>query len=446
MSENNSSTRRLTASGGTSYEGWKGRVVLFLASQGLSLLGSMLVQYAIIWYITLTTKSGAALTIATLVGFAPQIAISLFAGVWDDRYNRKALVIGADLLTAASTLVLLVLFTLGYRELWLLYVVSAVRSIGAGIQAPAVNALVPQLVPGERLMKVNSVNNTIQPIIMFVSPILSGALLSLARLERIFFVDIGTAVLAVSLLLLLKTPPLPRAADEPGRGYLSDLKAGLAYIGRSPSIRTLFAFFGVAFFLVTPAAFLTPLLVTRTYGGEVWRLTANEITFFGGSIIGGFVLTAWGGFKNRFITIALSCLAWAALFAGMGLTRNFWFYLALMVMAGMPMPFWNASATTLLQELTLPEMQGRVFGVQQLIGSAVMPLGMLIFGPAADIVAIELLFIGTSVLMVIPGIWLYVYGRRRCPPVKTAAPADSPGQVSAQLPADKEPVIYPECG
>jgi MFS family permease len=94
------------------------------------------------------------------------------------------------------------LFLLGYGELWLLILVSGIRSIGAGIQMPAVNAFLPQIAPTDKLIKVNSINGTLQPFIMIAAPITSGALLSAARLEAIFFVDVVTAILAVSLLLI----------------------------------------------------------------------------------------------------------------------------------------------------------------------------------------------------------------------------------------------------
>jgi len=385
---------------------WKKKTALFLSSQSLSMFGSMLVQYAIIWHVTLTTQSGSMLTVATLVGFLPQLVISLFAGVWADRHNRKFLIIAADALTAVSTLALAFFFLFGYQEIWLIFVVSGIRSIGAGIQGPAVNALLPQIVPGEKLMKVNSINSTIQPFIMIITPVLSGALLSLARLELIFFIDVLTAALAIGLLTLLRVPPQPKADVQP-KGYFDDLRAGLEYIGKNRAIKALFTYFAFTFFLVTPAAFLTPLLVARTFGEEVWRLTANEVTFFAGSIFGGILMTFWGGFSNRFRTIGLGSVVWAVVFVGLGLTQNFTLYLIFMVLAGIPMPFFNASAVTLLQEMVKPEMHGRVFGVQGLIGSAVMPLGMLVFGPIADATSVQIILVVCSALMAIPGIWIY---------------------------------------
>jgi DHA3 family macrolide efflux protein-like MFS transporter len=388
---------------------WKKKTALFLSSQGLSLFGSMLVQYAIIWYVTLSTQSGAILTISTIAAFLPQIVISLFAGVWADRYHRKFLIIAADVLTAASTLVLAIFFLVGYQELWLIFLVSGIRSIGGGIQAPAVNALLPQIVPADRLMKVNSINSTVQPFVMIAAPIASGALLAVSRLEIIFFIDVVTAALAVGLLLALRVPPHRRAAEAQQTGYLDDLRAGLVYIRNHRTVKTLFIFFAFTFFLVTPVAFLTPLLIARSFGEEVWRLTANEVTFFVGSILGGIVMTVWGGFSNRFRTIGLGCILWAVLFSALGLAREFPLYLTFMFLSGIPMPFFNASTTTLLQEIVQPEMHGRVFGVQGLIMSTVMPIGMLVFGPLSDVVSVEFLLVLTSVLMAIPGLWIFFH-------------------------------------
>jgi DHA3 family macrolide efflux protein-like MFS transporter len=394
-------------SGAENVEGWKKKTILFLSSQTVSLFGSMLVQYAIIWHVTLITKSGSILTVLTLASFLPQILISLFAGVWADRYNRKGLIIAADALTALSTLALAICFLVGYQEMWLIFLVSGIRSVGAGIQSPAVGALLPQIVPTEKLIKINGINGTIQPLIMIASPVISGAMLSLSKLELIFFVDVITAAIAIGLLIMLKVSRFKRSEESLNSSGLNDLRAGLTYIWEHKTVRTLFIFFAVTFFLVTPVAFLTPLLVTRSFGSEVWRLTANEVTWFGGSILGGIVMTTWGGFKNRFRTIGLSCIFWAVLFTALGLSKDFVLFLVFMTLSGIPMPFFEASAITLMQETVRTDMQGRVFGAHQLIINTVMPVGMVVFGPLADFVSIELILIVSSILMAIPGLWIF---------------------------------------
>lgn len=386
---------------------WKQRAVLFLAGQNVSLFGSSLVQYAILWHITLETQSGATLTLATLASFVPQILLAPFAGVWADRYNRKRLIIFADLLTAGSTLALAIVFLLGHDDLWLLYLVSAIRSLGAGVQMPAVGALLPQIVPTEHLMRVNGINSTIQPVLFIVSPLAAGALMTLSPLQTIFFVDVFTAAIAVGLLLALPVASQARAGAHLTGGYLGDFKAGVKYIHNHGVVRTLFTFNAAFHVLVSPAAFLTPLLVARSFGEEVWRLTANEIVFFVGMIAGGALMSSWGGFKNRLQTIGVGCVLAGLLFAGLGLAREFTLYLGIMLLCGIPAPMIMASSTTLMQEMVENDMQGRVFGVAQLITHTAMPAGMLLFGPLADRVAVESLLVVSGMLIALPGVWLF---------------------------------------
>ncbi|GAE90149.1 macrolide efflux protein [Acetivibrio straminisolvens JCM 21531] len=164
-----------------------------MASQTISLFGTALVQYAITWYITLKSQSGVMMTISIICGFVPTFFLSPFAGVWADRYNRKMLIILSDSLIAISTLVLSVLFFMGYDSMWLLFVMSAIRAFGSGIQTPAINAFIPQLVSKDNLTSVNAANSSIQSLVMLISPMISAAIMSYASIEAIFLIDVFTA-------------------------------------------------------------------------------------------------------------------------------------------------------------------------------------------------------------------------------------------------------------
>ena len=304
---------------------WKKNIVLFLASQTISLFGSSLVQYAILWYITLNTQSGVMMTISIICGFLPTFFLSPFAGVWADRYNRKMLIILSDSIIAVSTLILAVLFLMGFDAMWLLFVASALRALGAGVQTPAVGAFIPQLVPEDKLTKVSGANGSIQALVMLLSPMLSGALLTVASIETIFFIDVITAIIAiVTLLLFLHVPVHAKAAQEQALSYISDLRQGFAYIKSHPFIRTFFIFCAFFFILAAPVAFLTPLQVTRSFGNDIWRLTAIEIAFSIGMICGGLIMASWGGFRNKIHTMTLSSLAIGAGTFALGLIPVFW--------------------------------------------------------------------------------------------------------------------------
>nr|WP_061858967.1 MFS transporter [Clostridium colicanis] len=385
----------------------KKNTILFLISQTISLFGSSLVQYAITWYITLQTQSGIMMTISIICGFLPTFFLSPFAGVWADRYNRKKLIMLSDSLIAISTLILAILFLKGYNDMWMLFVVSAIRAFGSGVQTPAVGAFLPQIVPEDRLTKVNATNSSIQSLIMLISPMLSGALLNMASIEIIFFIDVITAAIAVSILLVfLNVPVHEKALNKQVTSYFSDMHEGYVYIKNHDYVKRFFLFCAIFNILVAPAAFLTPLQVTRSFGDDVWRLTAIEMIFSIGMMVGGVVMASWGGFKNRIHTMALSSFVIGICTFALGIVPNFWIYLSFMMLFGIVMPIFNTPATVLLQEKVEENFLGRVFSVLGMISSIMMPLGMLVFGPLADIIKIEWLLIGTGLLLFSQGFFM----------------------------------------
>lgn len=387
---------------------WQKNTILFIASQTVSLFGSTLVQHAITWYITLRTQSGMMMTIAIICGFLPTFLLSPFAGVWADRYHRKWLIILSDSLIAVATLILAMLFWMGHDGLWLIFIASAIRAFGSGVQTPAIGAFLPQLVPEDKLTKVNGINSSIQSLVMLISPMLSGALLTLATIETIFLIDVITAAIAVSILLLfLHVPAHAKALANQRISYFEDLREGIVYIKNHDYVRTFFMFNIFFFILIAPAAFLTPLQVARSFGSDVWRLTAIEVTFSIGMMAGGIFMASWGGFKNKVHTMIFSNLIIGTATFGLGLVPDFWIYLGFMTLIGLVIPVFNTPATVLLQQKVEGDFLGRVFGVMGMIATSMMPLGMLVFGPVADFVKIEWLLMGTGLLLVVQSLLMF---------------------------------------
>lgn len=379
---------------------WKKDATIFLTSQTLSLFGSSLVQYAIVWYITLNTKSGVMATISIIFGFVPTFLISPFAGVLADRFNRKTLIIVADAFIAAVTLLLAIAFLLGHGSIWLLQWMLALRAVGTGIQTPAIGAFMPQIVPENKLTRINGINSSLQSTVMLVSPMISGALLALASMETIFFIDVITAGAAILALAgFLRIPAHARAQSRQEVSFFRDMAQGGSYIWGHPFIRAFFGFNILFFFLITPVAFLTPLQVVRSFGDDVWRLTAIEVAFSLGMTLGGLVMASWGGFRNRAHTMAFAGFIYSICIVALGLVPNFWGYLAVMVIIGVPLPFFQTAATVMLQEKVEGDYLGRVFGVYGMISTSMMPLGMLVFGPVSDKLPIEWLLVGSGIIM-----------------------------------------------
>lgn len=378
------------------------QVVLFLISQNVSLFGSAVVGYAIIWYITLETSSGVWLMLTTICSMLPQVFVSLWGGVWADRYDRKLLIMISDAFIAVSTLGLAIAFWLGFTRIELLLVVSVVRSVGAGIQMPAVNAIYPQLVPPENLTRVQGINQSLSSILMLLAPAVGGVVLGTMDLAWAFMIDVVTGSAAILILRLIVVNRMERS-DEP-TSLLDELKKGVRYAFGNPLLKGIIICYGFSFFLITPAAVLTPLMIERSFGGEVWRLTANEIVWTVGSFVGGIAVSLYGNIKNKILTIALCLVAFGISFTLLGLAGSFVLYLLVMGISGFFMPIIATAETVFIQEITAPQMMGRVFSIIQIITSAAMPLAILLFGPLADVVPVETLLIISGILLALVGL------------------------------------------
>lgn len=394
--------------------GWVRDTVVFLSGQTVSLFGSMLVQYAVLWHLTLETRSGAVLALSSVFGFLPQAVVSIFGGVWADRHNRKLLVIGADATIAVTTLALALLMLSGHDDLWLIYAALAIRSAGAGVQTPAVAAMVPQIVPMRHLMRVNGINATIQSAMMLVAPAVAAAVYASADIVAVFFVDVVTAVIGIGMLLLVPVATIVRTQADGPTSYFGDLVGGLRYVAGHAFVRWVLVLFAVVFVLIVAPSYLTPLMVARTFGPEVWKLTANELAFSIGMLLGGGAVAIWAAKRSRIGLIIGSTLAFGGISIGLGVSTNLWVFLGFMFLLGLAVPFFSTPSTTVLQETVEPEMQGRVFGFVGIVMAVAMPFGMAVFGPLADVVSVELLLILAGVaLFVVVGVALAMPSGRR---------------------------------
>ena len=381
--------------------GWQKRVAVFLTGQTVSTFGSFLVQYAILWHLTLTTKSGVILALAAVFGFLPQAIVSIFAGVWADRVNRKVMIIIADSMIALSTLVLAILMLSGIDDLWIIFAAMTVRSIGAGFQMPAISALLPQIVPMDKLMRVNGINSSLQSSLTLLAPVAAAGVYSTMSLTAIFFIDVVTAVIGVALLATIKVPTLTRALSDEKPSYFADLKEGMQYIFSNELVRWVMVIFGLVFLLIVAPSNLSPLMIVRNFGSEVWMLTVLELAFGAGMVLGGVLMASIGPKADRIKMIIGSSILFGVLAIGLGFTTNLIVFYALFFVVGLAVPAFSTSAMTLLQETVDPDRQGRVFGFVGIVMAVAMPLGMAVLGPLADIVSVELLLILTGAATVL---------------------------------------------
>ncbi|MGN0634673.1 MAG: MFS transporter [Acutalibacteraceae bacterium] len=381
---------------------WKKQAILFLTSQCITLFGSTLVQMAIVWYVTMQTSSGAWVAAFTVCSYLPQFLISFAAGAWADRHSRKKLIIGADSVIALATL--LMVSAIGHITdktviLRGLLAMSVIRSFGAGVQTPAVNAVIPQLVPENQIMRFNGINATMQSVVQFAAPAAAGALLSVSTLSSTLMIDIATAFVGIGLLSAVMLPKQTPQSKEVS--VLADIKTGIQYTLGNRLLAKILTVYGLFIFLCVPAGFLSQLFVRRVYGETYWHLTAVELAGFIGMVVGGLLMSAWGGFQNRVQTMALGLIIFGALAMGMGLSKQFILYLVLMFVYGIAITMVQTATTTWIQEKAEMSMQGRVFGLLGAMYSGFLPVGMAVFGPMADKVSLQWIMIGSGVALLL---------------------------------------------
>ena len=390
-----------TSAESESMPGWKKKVTVFLVGQTITTCGSLLVQYALLWHLTLTTKSGGVLALAAVFGFLPQAIVSIFAGVWADRVNRKLMIIVSDSTIALATLVLAFFMLSGVDDLWLIFLVMAVRSVGAGIQMPAISALIPQIVPTDKLMRVNGINSSVQSSLLIIGPVAAAGIYSTVSLAAILFVDVVTAVIGLSLLATIAVPTLSRAASDDKPSYFTDLREGLKYIFSNDLVRWVMVIYSIVFLLVVAPSNLSPLMLVRTFGDDVWLLTILELSFGIGMVAGGALMAIFGSKADRLGMMVGTSILFGVLAVVMGFTTNLILFYTLFFLIGLAVPAFSTSSMTLLQETVEPERQGRVFGFVGIVMAVAMPLGMAVLGPLADIVSVEILLIATGAITVL---------------------------------------------
>jgi len=383
-------------------ERWKRNVTIFLSGQTVSLFGSMIVQYVVMWYVTLETRSGLAVALYAICAFLPQGIVSIFGGVLADRLNRRALVMTADAAIAAATLALALIMLAGVTDLWIILVAVGVRSVGAGVQTPAVMAMIPQLTPPDQLMRINGIFQSITSAMSLIAPAAAGAVYGLFGIIPAFFIDVVTAAIGIILLAFVTVPTLVAVAEKTS-GYGTDLVEGFRYIWRHAFVRWLMALFAIIFLLTVAPSFITPLMVARSFGDEVWMVTVLEIAFSIGMVLGGVLVSTLFANTNRIGMIVATAFGFGLFTIALGLSPNLWVFYVFMFLFGLGVPLFSTASTTLLQETVKPEMHGRVFGFVGIIMAVATPIGMVAFGPLADVISVEALLVigGVATMAVI---------------------------------------------
>ncbi len=373
---------------------WKTKFFSIWIGQAFSLLGSQIVQFTLIWYLTKETGSAVVLATSTLVSLLPNVLFAPFIGALVDRWDRKRIMIVSDLMIAFVTLLLIILFKIEQIKLEYIYVALFLRELGSTFHWPSMRSSTSLLVPKEQMSRVEGMNQSIRGLLNVVGPPFAALLLEISPIYNILFIDILTALLAVAPLTFVRIPKPIEASEgkfSSASELFNDVKFGFRYLWNWKGMLLLTLTATFLNFLINPGFTLAPLLVTQHFSGGAIQLSLVESAFGIGVIAGGLILSTWGGFKKHILTSLTGIIGMGIgiLLIAIAPADQFNLALAGMLITGVMNPIANGSLTAIMQSNVKPEMQGRVFTTLNSMASAMSPISMIIAAPVAGIVGIQ---------------------------------------------------------
>jgi len=376
------------------------------SGQSLSLIGSQAVQFALIWWLTEESGSATILALATLLGLLPQVVLGPVIGTLIDRWNRKRVMLAADGLVAAASLVLAGLYQAGIAGVPHVLALLFVRALGGAFHAPAMTASTTLMVPEAHFTRIQGLNQSVQGLLMIIGAPLGALLLAVLPMTGVMMVDVLTALVAIVPLLMIHVPQPTRSADAPPVGSVwNETLEGFRYLARRRGHATLIAMSALINALLVPAFSLLPLLVLERLGGGAAQFGWLSSAFGVGLMAGGIALGIWGGFRRRIVTTLVGMIALGVAVAAVGLTpASLAWALVAMSCVGIIVPLVNGPVHAILQATIAPDYQGRVFTLVGSLATAVAPIGLVVAAPVAEIVGVGAWYLAGGAACLVLGV------------------------------------------
>lgn len=390
-------------------QGWQKRFFTIWGGQAFSMLGSQLVGFALVWHMTMVTGSAKVLAVAAMMEWLPRVFVGPFAGALVDRWNRRFVMLAADSLTALATGGIIYLGWAGSLEIWHIYILMMLRSIGNSFHFPAMLASTSLMVPEAQLSRAQGLNQLLQGVMSIAAPPLGALLVEVLPLHGVLAVDIGTAALAITPLLFVHIPqPEKVSATEPGKASVwSDMREGLQYVWAWSGLRKVIFLAILINAISMPAFTLLPLLVKAEFSGGAMQIATVQSSWAAGFLVGGLLLATWGGFRSKMLTAILAMFGSGAgmLLVGIAPQSAMLLVVSGMLIAGLMNVLINGPAMALLQSIVQADMQGRVMSLLVSLANAMTPLGLAFAGPLAEFTGVRSWFILTSLTFAFAGLF-----------------------------------------
>lgn len=390
ISARTSEIPELSASGRPLSKNWLSIIAIIWAGQAFSMITSYAAGFAAVWYVTETTQSAWMLSLLTICAYLPQGLLSPFGGVLADKFNRRTIMIFADLSVGVISLILGMAILLGQASIGLIMVMVIARSAGQAFHGPAMMAAMPMLVPEKHLMRINTLDQLLMSICSIGAPAFGILLYTMLGFHAVMFLDFGGALIAVGALMLVKIPTVRDASTE-GQSVLKNLLDGFRALAAKKGLLILILGMTLGMMSFGPISAFFPLMTATHFSGDGWMASLVEAVFGAGMIVGSGILMVWGGGKRlaRLISIAAVVTGILTLACGLLSSDMFVIFVILSGLMAISCSWFNAPMITLIQRNTDEEKMGRAMGFTTALVGVASPIGIALGGVIAEGIVIE---------------------------------------------------------
>jgi len=371
--------------------------LLFFGGQMVSLLGSSIAQFVVILWVTLTTGSAFLTSMAAFAGLVPMVLLMPVAGVLVDRADRRRFIAIVDFIQAMTTVALILAFWTNFVSIWVVLALIGLRGVCQAFHLPAVNSIVPAMVPKVKLSRMNGLNFVLFGAIQLAAPATAALLLLFASVDQILWLDPITFLAALAALLVVRIPRVN--ADKPKGSFRKDFAEGLGFIIHKHGLVPLFVLATALNFLLAPLSGLISYFIIYDHLGNASMLALVLTSLQGGILVGGLVMSILKDIKRK---IKMSLVFVLAIFLGYVIVAlapvgSFWLLAAAVAAMGLALAPANVLITTVIQTIVPLEMMGRVDSASSSISSAATPIGFLLSGVLVGFVGTNNLFLACAI-------------------------------------------------
>ena len=381
---------------------WKSQFIVVALGQAISMLGSQGVQFALIWWLAEKTSSTLMLGISGIVAYLPMSLFSPIAGIAADRYNRKFISIFSDMTMGMIALIYAVLLFFLDLPVWTVFVMLCVRGIGSTFQQPAIQSIIPQLVPKDQLVKTNGWMQLLNSGSFLLGPVIGASLYAIFPMSVVLMSDVVGAILASVALAVVKIPKLEKTENEKQR-FVTEIKEGLQVFREDKKLFYIVIAEALCMFFYAPLSSFYPLMTSDYFDLSAMYGSAVELSFAIGMIVSSLLFSSVLKVerKIRVSFIGLLGMGIASVICGVipPVYIGWFFFAASCMCLGVAENVHTIPLTAYIQETVAPKKMGRAFSVLTLISSVPMPVGLLFSSPIAEKVGVNVWFFISGLCM-----------------------------------------------